>query len=376
MNMADCPPFLKPRLRLFLSADIVGSTSLKQTRMNVGAYDRHARQGPHWFSAIQGFYFEATQAFISEWTSRRDASANGERLYGEPPVFWKSVGDEVLFTKILTDYQQLATTLHCWIEAAVRMRTFLKAENPALDVKCTAWTAGFPFLNREVVLGNLKNGGDQIEDYYIASGELLNEYYRGKGGKPVSIDYIGPSIDTGFRITSFSSGRKMVLSIDAVYLLSMTNFDGEIARIDLRYEGSFPLKGVIGGAGYPIFWINMGAQDSLGVKEDRLKDERPCNREDIKEYCDAFYREHAHFLFRPFIRDDPNHIVSLRPVWYDDYHEKLIKNFLRSPPEYNNDDGEQATEPASSLTRSEIEEFVSEIVMRCGASRMPVKPDH
>lgn len=368
---SDCPPFLEPRLRLFLSADIVGSTSLKQTRSRTSDADDHSKRGPAWFSAIQGFYFEAAQAFLFEWVERKAASTAPVALYGEEPTFWKSVGDEVLFTKVLTDHRQLATTLHCWFTAVSRMKDFLKRENSSLDVKCTAWLAGFPYRNREVVIGKyLSKNKDRVENYYKESGNLLNRYYGEGNSEDISVDYIGPSIDTGFRLTGFSSSRKMVLSIDAAYLLSMTSFDGEVKRIDLHYDGSHNLKGVMGGAPYPVFWTNMSSDSSLAVMEDKLRPQTVCHREAVKEYCDAFYEEHGHFVFRPFIKSDVGQTMAKRPDWYDSYHASLIKNFNLPDNEYEDNVAAQ-DESTETLDPAQFVTFVKDVVMPSLPSARP-----
>jgi len=217
--------------------------------------------------------------------------------------------------------------------------SFLKAENASLDVKCAAWVAGFPYRNREVVIGRYPNkGGDRVENYYKESGNLLNEIYTRKDNAGLSVDYIGPSIDTGFRLTGFSSSRKLVVSVDVAYLISMTSFDGEVERIDLNYDGSHALKGVIGGASYPIFWINMSGSHSLAVKEDKLRSQTVANREDVKEYCDAFYHEYSSFTFRPFIKGDVGQTMAKMPSWYDEYHSLLVKNFNLPDNEYESND--------------------------------------
>lgn len=335
MTSNSCPPFLKPRLRLFLSADIVGSTSLKQARARPGGPTEDSTKGPSWFSAIQGFYFEAAQAFIAEWSERKLKSNSPHELYGDAPEFWKSIGDEVLFTKILDDHRQLVTALSCWFAAVDRIREFLKNEDASLDVKCTAWLAGFPFRNREVVIGKYPDiGAKQVENYYQESGNLLNEIYNGSGRSGLSIDYIGPSIDTGFRLGGFSSSRKMAISLDVAYLISMTNFDGEIARIDIHYDGSQSLKGVLGGAPYPLFWISMSGKNSLADKEDQLRSRISSNKENLKEYCDAFYQEYESFIFRPFIQGDVGQTLAQQPNWYSGYHAKLVKNFTLPDNEY------------------------------------------
>ncbi len=313
----------------------MGSTSLKQSRARIGGATEDSKSGPAWFSAIQGFYFEAAQAFLQEWSSRKSASDLSDQLYGEEPTFWKSVGDEVLFVKVLGDHRQISTTLNCWFRAVERMRIFLKAENASLDVKCTAWVAGFPYRNREVVIGRYPvKSGAQIENYYKESGNLLNAIYTKTDGGALSVDYIGPSIDTGFRLTGFSSSRKMVISIDVAHLISMTSFDGEVERIDLNYDGSHTLKGVMGGSPYPIFWINMSGKQSLAVKEDKLRAQSTTNREDVKEYCDAFYQEYSSFTFRPFIKDDVGQTMARMPSWYNEYHSLLVKNFNLPDNEY------------------------------------------
>jgi hypothetical protein len=194
-----------------------------------------ASKGPAWFSAIQGFYFEAAQAFLFDWERARGSSEDSEHFYGPAPTLWKTIGDEVLFVKHLTDHRQLATTLHCWMSALRRMKEFLKSESPLLDVKSACWTAGFPFRNREVVLNpklDMKQG--KIENYYRASGTLLNSHYKNPTKSKISIDFVGPSIDTGFRLSQYSTGRKLVVGIDVAYIVSMTQFDGEVRRVDDR----------------------------------------------------------------------------------------------------------------------------------------------
>lgn len=122
--MAKAPQFLEPRLRLFLGADIVGSTALKQTRLGAHkAPTDQATKGPAWFSAIQGFYFEAAQAFLFDWERSRSKSDDPEFLYGPPPTLWKTVGDEVLFVKHVTDHRQIAITIQCWKRALGRMKS-------------------------------------------------------------------------------------------------------------------------------------------------------------------------------------------------------------------------------------------------------------
>ena len=156
----------------------------------------------------------------------------------------------------------------------------------------------------------------------------------------------------------------MSLSIDVAYIISMTNFDGEIDRLDLFYDGLVPLKGVLGGSAYPLFWLNMGGDNSLAVKEDKLKAQTSCNREDVKEFCDSFYGEYEQFTFRPFIKDDAGRTFSKSPDGYNAYHALLVKNFIEGAIDYSSDDSAIAAEPSTEASAQEIQDLISDVTPR------------
>ncbi len=244
------------------------------------------------------------------------------------------------------------------------MKEFLRLANRSLDVKATCWTAGFPYRNREVVLdqNNILSAKHKIEDYYLESGRLLNKHYNQPNNSKLTVDYIGPSIDTGFRLSSYSSGRKFVVSVDVAYFLSMTQIAGEVERHDLYYDGAASLKGVIGGSNYPIFWMDMSTDDSLARKEDKLKVIHSVNLQDVRDYCEAFYEEHVQFTFRPFVHNDVGQTLGETPSWYTEYHAKLVENFLAPDSDYSADDSKIAQQEATELSDGEIEEATSSLV--------------
>lgn len=261
----DCPAFLKPRLRLLLSADIVGSTALKQSQVTHLRDEKHKVDSP-WFAIIQGFYIEARIAFIEEW--KRSSDTNGLKSFslGEEPRLWKTIGDEILFSKVLTDYRQLIFTLNCWMRALKKLTKFLKSRDSRLDVKSTAWIAGFPVKNKDVVVSNastLLNAS--VEDYFVESGKLLNEYYANPDNENVAIDFVGPSVDVGFRLAAHATARRFVVSAGIPYILSssLANEDDEEADIRFHFGGTVTLKGVFGGLPYPLFWIDMGESNNF-----------------------------------------------------------------------------------------------------------------
>ena len=326
--MTECPEFLKPRLRLFLSADIIGSTALKQSKLGVS--DGNVA-GTVWFTAIQGFYFEAKQKFQAAWGRAKSASAD-EGYFGPAPELWKTIGDEVLFTKLITDHRQVAITLQCWMETLESIRGFLSKEKRRLGVKSTAWIAGFSYRNKEVVLsGEAFSSDGLIDDYYSENGKILNKYYTDSKSN-VNIDYIGPHIDTGFRLTGHATARKFIVSLDVAYIMSLTSQtkSSPIEAINLRYDGQVFLKGVLGGTSYPLFWLDLANKDSSSVLEDKLTKEAPCNRDDVQAFCEAFYEQHSELIFPPFVESETENTLTVKPGWYSRDHDALIKSFIES----------------------------------------------
>lgn len=326
----DSPVFLQPRLRIFLSADIVGSTALKQSPL--GASKRH-EQRTKWFGKIQGFYFEAQTAFLNEFAERREANSDDLSRFGDAPKLWKTVGDEVLFTKVVSDHRQVAQTLHCWMVAVEKMRRFIKKDDGRLDIKSSAWIAGFPFRNSEVAVPDgqaVKN--DHNGDWILTSGKCLEEYYDGGNKKDVSIDFIGPNIDIGFRLSGHCSSRKFVISVEIAYILSITNPKEEIGErvFNIYFDGSVPLKGVLGGLNYPLFWLDLSPEESLSRYEDKLAGVCELNRDNLRKYCKTFFEEHKAYVFPPFIVSDSEPEFELRPDWYDEEHKNLVTAYERA----------------------------------------------
>lgn len=319
-----CPDFLKPRLRLFLSADIVGSTALKQS-----PFDTHskAEQRTKWFSKIQGFYFQAQQAFISQCRSHCSSVAVD---FGPMPDLWKTIGDEVLFVKEITDHRQIIAAIRCWMLAIPEMRLFIKKENPRLDVKCTAWLAGFPLRNSEVVVSNRPEDISNTDgEWFVNSGEILERLYKNGPEADVKIDYIGPSIDIGFRLGPFSSSRKFIISVDVAYVLSIANpgiGDGDPV-FSVYFDGSKPLKGVLGGVEYPIFWLDLSPEDSLVRAQDKISSIESVNRDRLREYCNKFFQTYDQYTFAPFIESQTEQQLNDKPDWYTLEHKQLVKSY-------------------------------------------------
>ncbi|WP_295214682.1 hypothetical protein [uncultured Brevundimonas sp.] len=294
------------------------------------------RPNEDWFPVLQGFYLETQRAFLSAW-DQLSAGEHSKIFWGPRPELWKVIGDEILFTKELTDHRQLQSTIHCWIEAIETTRQFLRKFERPLDVKCTAWTAGFPVVNKEVALPKeVDLQGPPVTNYVKEAGRLLEERYsarpKSKKGK-IEVDYIGPSIDIGFRLSQFATNRKFMISVGAAYILTLSNKKNPAIKLrSIRYDGSAVLKGVFGGANYPLFWLDMSKDGDLSRLEDRLTPQTNCSLEDIHAFCSQFFEEARAYTFPPFIISETETEILEKPELWDaaieQFKQRLVSEVI------------------------------------------------
>jgi hypothetical protein len=346
LDLSAVEPGFRPRLKVFLSADIIGSTAYKQP-LDILRDD--PRTHGQWAGIIQGFYKTIKEDFAEHWQQAsnrlllKHQDTAREYLLGPPPRFWKTIGDEVVFWKELTSSAQIWLTLACWNKTVASIRTYFEkvADQPGtqLDVKSAAWMAGFPIRNKAIV--DVSSSRAPIR---MISG-ALTAYYD--GNDTVDVDFIGPGIDVGFRITSHASARKLAISLDVAYALAMTHTEmaklaedyGLLAtdyfpegtgstsphfydRLKVHYSGSEPLKGVLGGIRYPKFWISILRHKSLEAHRvalytrDHSQHGQDVDWTKLQHFCDKFYEDRRKFVSRPFIVGD-KHLGDVPPRFKD-----------------------------------------------------------
>jgi hypothetical protein len=106
------------------------------------------------------------------------------------------LGDEIVFTTELKCCRDALTHIWAFRAAVTKFPQLWLEKGVSLTLKATAWLAGFPVTNAELV---------------IATAEGME-----------SLDFVGPSIDLGFRIARFADPHKFVLSADlALMMLDM-----------------------------------------------------------------------------------------------------------------------------------------------------------
>lgn len=353
LDLPDLPEYLQPQLRLFLTADIVGSTGYKQ---NVGRWGRtedpptenSARRKknlhPKWFAPIADFYSHAQKTLGDEWEKIRELvhTVYSEEL-GDPPTFWKAIGDEIGFSKRLNSGICVLACMRAWVSTLQQIRRMLKSHNVDLDVKSAAWIAGFPVLNTEIIFSNKPAPrGNTDDDYVLNVLTLLEKYYsaKAKDGIALTRDFVGPSIDTGFRIASKSSPRKMTISVDLAYMCASVLTDkfahdksdpihSHLKSIHFGYDGRESLKGVMGGKPYPIFWVDLDISDAKKIELNKTEDtllgrSKGIGLEEILKFSKEFIGLNPDYLCEPYILGAKGKSVfGQRPAHHIEQAKKL-----------------------------------------------------
>jgi len=329
MDSNQSSTFLSPHLRLFLSVDLVGSTALKQhadTRLDdaplpsgdLNTFDSR------WFSVLSTFYQAIERYFSEEWL--RACSVDETSPATVAPELWKANGDELLFSKQLQTAEDAYICTCSWMSAMRRYRTQLKEEHPQLDIKCAIWSAGFPFRNSEIVFRpTFGPEQTQLAESTVEQFLLLESWYADTGDRPqLRMDFIGPSIDTGFRIADHATPRRITLSVEAAFLLACVARDrSDDQGLTFGYDGRRELKGVIGGKPYPVFWIDMLADDPVLKIEDKFSGISKPTADQVFDFCDKFIFENHKQILRPFIPGCSKQQLCAPPEHYNEFIKQL-----------------------------------------------------
>ena len=306
---AEFAEFTRPSLRLFMSADLEGSTRLKQKR---------GRNSSSWMADICKFYNQFLSLFDAE-ISRRAIDFKTEKP--DCPTVWKMLGDEIIFVVKIAhqiDAKLFLGAFHRAVEVWNNDLTQGILERGELRVKGAAWTAGFPVCN------TLIETPDNREDY------------------------TGPSIDAGFRLSKLASPRRFAVSADLAWLLCHTGFEK-----DILFEGTAELKGVADDSGYPILWIKVGDSKYTDL-ENELLGRLACTRDKVQNLCAAYVQEFGVPNHLPFLGENTD---FNRPPDGFDRELAVVRDFLQKEIFEVKAGDESGKQPAA----DEREELLSKI---------------
>lgn len=291
-------------LYLFFSADLVGSTAYK-SRMGESQKD-------DWRFAFSEFYHDFPSFF-----TRNTMSKNLPK-----PNVWKFLGDEILFFVKLAKSEDTLFYIKAFQKTLAEYTTKpLNDDAMGLSCKGSAWTAGFPVGNFEVVVNSPNDNNDTI------------------------VDFIGPSIDCGFRVAHHSTRRKLTISVELALMIAKVMCERALDKPTIKYDGRIELKGVLDGKPYPLFWVDCAS--ATEVKEDKLLNHNSgCKSSDVMAFC-IKYIEQTKGICCPFIENDPSEFFKKIPEKLEERRKAISEVAAESSPD---DYSEQDHESKNSIT--------------------------
>jgi hypothetical protein len=255
-----------------LSVDIIGSTAFKT--------ERSEGDTPPWVQIFESFFEELPSTLAGSYD---DLAKKGFPATTAQPRVWKFIGDEIVFVVPLGRHEESLTHIVAFKES-VNAYQAEWTKKSMLSLRATAWTAGFPVTNAVVTLQQDPQTDPQTD--------------------PQGEDYIGPSIDLGFRLAQFADSRRMPISIELTQLLlDACQLKSKHRSLRFGYGGRKTLKGINRNRPYPLVWVDRF--DGKQTAEDRLLRVEPSDRGALAEFVEEFFEE-KHQIRRPFIATDPN----------------------------------------------------------------------
>ena len=247
------------------------------------------------------------------------------------------------------------------------------------DFKFCVWSAGFPINNHEMYLGEGQNpdfAGSAPPQFDVMNLVGLAEKRARREEIPARmLDFIGPSMDLGFRLRDYASRRMLILSADlASRYFSMTTENNEsrgyineeigvdLDRKALRFLTLQDIKGVTSVKRYPIFFIDIETNDDLKKIADEEDKVMYGNREntDFSAYFRAFLDNKNPLTTRPYSinvgkdhRDIPDFHKESREILL-----KRIKSYLDEKEAKESAEGETAEPVAMDQVTTNFESLL------------------
>lgn len=277
--MSDLDLLTQSELRLFLGVDVSGSTALKNRKNHtillqeyedrkaalrtfaergfIGKPSIDLDDGPEcvrgilhdyssedfdWAAILQQRFQDFHDAFATELVDANHENQARELDYS----LWKALGDELIYSFKISSRVQLHDFVVCFLKV-IRSFDLQDVSKKLIRLKGSGWVAGFPVRNRIV-----RFPGPQL---YRGTAEGN----CGEGHPYPRRDYLGPDMDTGFRIADCGHPGLMVISMELAELLAETPDQRD--QLAGHVVGWKRLKGVWDGIPYPITWITL-AEDS------------------------------------------------------------------------------------------------------------------
>ncbi|MEN3942513.1 hypothetical protein WJU23_14535 [Prosthecobacter sp. SYSU 5D2] len=330
LQEAEFQELVRPKLKLFMSVDIVGSTHYKQSNPK--------QQTPEWVGLFIGFFADFPERLVQAIRSHHPKL----RL----PRLWKALGDELIFTVELEKRADAAAYVKAHASALRSAACNWHSDSTdttrhELHLKGAAWLVGFPVGNVEIPCSPLHAQEGEGCDETILSDDQ---------------DYIGPLVDMGFRLKEHASPRKLVIAADLAYLMICASMPSDMR---LFFEIDVQLKGVMRGKAYPVIWLDNDGypaheHNSSSANVNRLKDtlmgRHETKIEDLRNYLKAWLASAKGCPCIPFLEQDPD-ADFIPGEGYEERRQETIsvlqRTFFPDSPSTAEQTGEDQLPPGS-----------------------------
>lgn len=282
--------------RLFLSADLVGSTARKQ------------QNAATWLGDVLAFYQRFPALFLDGLDVETESFSHRGNFRDPSVKLWKAVGDELIFTSEIRHEHQARVVVRAFLAAMKAWsEDVLNGSKSPMDLKGGAWIATFPHPDREVaVVANPRELETAVFDPgfepEVNNRKILAAINERGEGANLWVDYLGPSMDTGFRVLKEATRRRFTVSLEVAWLMAAS---GAVSRApkDLFLAGEFEMRGVWGGRGYPLFWLDTGNQHPGQQRLDKIMGTDVVDFDEVRGLAKNLCCEKAEWPTRLYLPD-------------------------------------------------------------------------
>lgn len=326
------------RLDLFLSVDVAGSTAFKFSNTLAGGQESEGETPNGWFATIRKFYDTFHETFLN----RAGISEEGAPL----PELWKALGDELIYRITIHDRHSAARVVKAFIEAIHHTRKVVRRLSKCLGLKGSAWIADFPARNAVIDLDGLHDTFQQQPDARPEATERRKVQ-----------DFIGPSMDAGFRLGKAASRRKMALSVELALILAMAVAERRTYPFIFGYDGREDFKGVLEGEGYPLIWLDIEddqKQRQTNRREAAMLQRQPeVSSEVVVDFCESYIHS-SYWMEHPYLKQDSAAPFDKIPQSHIDYAARELAGRAREEPLYSQDAPQEIAFGDKEITADEL----------------------
>ncbi|MCV7110936.1 hypothetical protein [Mycolicibacterium setense] len=256
---------------LFLSCDLTGSTSFKQTNPD--------DLPEPWQKVFLQFYREFPQRIATTQSELGTVDLNFN--------LWKPIGDELIFSCEVRSEDDVFNAVRTWLKS---MKDYEKhsLDDIPMGTKGGAFIATFPGPDSRSSVPRkpfAEESDDDVVDLNRIALETIDH-------EKFVYDYFGPSIDTGFRVIGECDSRYFTLSVEvALAILGRSRAPGIVRKEedtrDLMLLKFVELKGVWKNQRYPIVAIDTEFDDPVNAAYRKF--EMRGTPDELHELCSACY---------------------------------------------------------------------------------------